>query len=228
MKLLEAYRIINAPADPARSTRHFSLACGVTPLALESFFHAHLRERVRTHNVAVTSGRFGDVAGNIERAIAEQPDGIAVVVEWADVDPRLGLRGHGAIASAEAGADLLASARGALSRIADAVEAAAATTRVVVCRPTLPVLPFFLDPAGTVGALRAGIEALVAEWVARLAAMARARVLDLDALARVSSVGERRDVAEELRTGFPYRREHADALGAALAAALTPAAPKKG
>ena len=228
MKLLEAYRIINAPDDPARGTRQYALACGFTPLALESFFHAHLRGRVSTHNVGVISGRFGDVVGNIERAATEQPDGIAVVVEWADVDPRLGLRGHGAVVGAEAGADLLASARGALTRIADAVERAAGGTSVVVCRPTLPTLPFFLDPAGVAGALRTGVEALVADWLARLAAMARVRVLDPDTLASVSPVEERRDVAEELRTGFPYRRAHADALGAALAAALAPTAPKKG
>lgn len=228
MKLLEAYRIINAPADPALGTRRFALACGFTPLALESFFHAHLRGRVATHNVAVSSGRFGDVAGNVERATADHPDGIAVIVEWADVDPRLGLRGHGAIATAEAGADLLDSARGALARIAELVEAAASATRVVVCRPTLPLPPYFLDPAGTVGPLRARVEALVAAWVARLAAMHHVRVVDLDAAAGRLPVGERRDVAEELRTGFPYRREHADAVGQALAAALTPVALKKG
>ncbi|GJG87954.1 hypothetical protein tb265_31350 [Gemmatimonadetes bacterium T265] len=228
MKLLEAYRIINAPPDPALGTRRFALACGFTPLALESFFHAHLRGRVRTHNVAVTSGRFGDVAGNVERAAAETPDGIAVVVEWADVDPRLGLRGHGAIASAEAAADLLDSARGALARVAAAVEAAAAATRVVVCRPTLPLPPYFLDSAGTVGALRARVDEAVAAWVARLAAVPRVLVVDPDAVAASSPVGQRRDAAEELRTGFPYRREHADVLARALATALTPAAPKKG
>lgn len=228
MKLLEAYRIINAPADPALGTRRYALACGFTPLALESFVHAHLRRRVPTHNVAIVSGRFGDLTGNIERAAAERPDGIAVVAEWADIDPRLGLRGHGAFATADAGADLLASAGAMLDRIAAAVEAAAASTRVAVSGPTVSLPPYFLDPVGTIGSLRAQVEALLAAWVSRLAAVARVGVVDAGALARRSPDAERRDVSEELRTGFPYRREHADALGEALAVGLVPPAPMKG
>ncbi|HEY0779699.1 MAG TPA: HAD-IIIC family phosphatase [Gemmatirosa sp.] len=228
MKLLEAYRIINAPADPALGTRQYALACGFTPLALESFVHAHLRRRVPTHNVAIASGRFGDLTGNIERAAAERPDGIAVVVEWADIDPRLGLRGHGALATADARADVLASTVAMLDRVAAAIEAAAANTRVAVSGPTLALPPYFLDPVGSMGALRAQLEALLAAWVARLAAVARVRVIDAGALARRSPAAERRDVAEELRTGFPYRREHADALADALAVGLVPPAPMKG
>lgn len=227
MKLLEAYRIINAPADPTRATRRYALASGFTPLALETFLHAHLRARADAHNVAVLSGRFGDLAGNVARAAAESPDGIAVVVEWADVDPRLGLRGHGAIATEEAGADLLASAAGALARLGDVVGGATAT-RIAVCRPTLPLPPYFLDPPGTVGALRAQLDTLVAAWISRVAAMSHVRVVDVDRAAGHIPAGERRDIAEELRTGFPYRREHADAVGAALAQALSPPSPKKG
>ena len=58
--------------------------------------------------------------------------------------------------------------------------------------------------------------------------MSHVAVVDADVLARESPVASRHDVAEEIRTGFPYRREHADAVARALAAALTPAMPKKG
>ena len=34
MKLLDAHRIINAPADPSLPARRYALACGFTPLAL--------------------------------------------------------------------------------------------------------------------------------------------------------------------------------------------------
>src|SRR4051794_37030104 len=125
MKLLEALKIINAPDDPSLASRQFVLATGFTPLALESFFHAHLRARMPSHNVRVSSGRFGDLSGNLERAAAAKPDGVAVVIEWSDVDRRLGVRGLGAV-TGDAADDLVATVIGAFDRLAAGVAAVSA------------------------------------------------------------------------------------------------------
>ncbi|MBV9878866.1 MAG: HAD-IIIC family phosphatase [Gemmatirosa sp.] len=226
MKLLEALKIINAPAEASQPTRHVVLATGFTPLALETFLHAHLRERMRPQNVRVSSGRFGDLPGNLERAAAERPDGVAVVIEWADVDPRLGLRGHGVLPN-EAD-ELVGTAAAMLQRIAQRIATLAEHAPVAVCLPTLPLPPYFLDLPNVAGRVRLRLDAALATFAADIAATPRVRVVDAVRLARRSPVDARWDAAAELTNGFPYRREHAAHVAAALAEALRPAAPKKG
>ena len=228
MKLLDAHRIINAPPDPARPTRRYELICGFTPLSLEVYFQAHVRERSPSANVCVETGRFGDIAGNLERARLRAPDGAAVIIEWADVDARLSIRGHGAVAAAGAAADLLASASASLQRLSDRIAALAADTRVSVCLPTLPLPPYFADPPFVAGTTRLRLDALIANFAADLATVEHVRIVDRARLAESSPVDERWDAAGELTTGFPYTREHSDATGFALANALLPPAPKKG
>ncbi|MBK9977476.1 MAG: HAD-IIIC family phosphatase [Gemmatimonadetes bacterium] len=225
MKLLDALRIINAPSDPDRPTRDFILATGFTPLALETFFHAELRERVAGANVRVSSGRFGDLPGNLERATAARPDGVALVIEWADIDPRLGMRGRGTLTNAEASVELLASAEESLTRLQRRIAALAEVAPVAVALPTLPLPPYFLDPSHVVGATRLKLHAIVAAFAATVGALPRVRVADV-AAAGVAPDG--RDVASELHAGFPYKREHASRVAAALAHALWPAPPRKG
>jgi FkbH-like protein len=228
MKLLEALRILNAPDDPAQPTRSFVLATGFTPLALESFFRAHLIERARPHNVRVTSGRFGDLPGNLERAGAEKPDGVAVIIEWADIDPRLSTRGHGAVAAPGAAEDVLRSAKGSLERLRQGIASLAQGRPVAVCLPTLPLPPYFLDLPGVSGQVRLQLDALLADFAASAGSIARVRVLDSTRLAQCSPQSTRWDAAAELTTGFPYRKEHAEKIANALAGALLPPAPKKG
>lgn len=225
MKLLDALRIINAPTDPALPTRDFILATGFTPLALETFLHAELRERVSGANVRVSSGRFGDLPGNLERATAARPDGVAVVIEWSDIDPRLGLRGRGTLTTAEASVELLASAEATLSRLQRRIATLAEVAPVALALPTLALPPYFLDPANVVGATRLKLQAILANFAAAVGALPRVRVADLDAS---GAAADGRDIASELHAGFPYKREHASRVAAALAAALWPAAPRKG
>jgi FkbH-like protein len=228
MKLLEAHRIVGAPADDPQPPRHFVLASGFTPLLLQTFLNAYLRQRTNPRGARVTAGRFGDLPGNLERAAAERPDGVAVAIEWADVDPRLGARGHGAVAAPGAVDEILASAERALERIAARIAQLAAGADVAVCLPTLPLPPYFLDLPDVAGRARLRLDALLARFAAAVGERPRVRVVDAARLAAASPMGARWDVAGDLATGFPYTREHAEQVGRALAAALLPPPPKKG
>ncbi|MGZ4273423.1 MAG: hypothetical protein ACXVRP_06625 [Solirubrobacteraceae bacterium] len=95
MKLAAALEILQRP--PAAEGPPFSvmLACGFEPLHLRTFLTAELTLRLAPAPVEVQTGLFDDLPGNLERAAASDADAIAVVVEWPDLDPRLGLRRQG-------------------------------------------------------------------------------------------------------------------------------------
>ena len=95
MNLLDALELLKRPIPEAASTQEILLECGFTPLHLKTFLAAHLRQCFPKDHIEMRTGLFGDLAGNLERA---QPSGrsvVCVVIEWSDLDPRLGIRSLG-------------------------------------------------------------------------------------------------------------------------------------
>src|SRR5205814_871980 len=66
--------------------------CGFTPLHLKTFLAAQLQLLCPDRRIQVHTGLYGDVCGNLERAAKAAPDAVAIVLEWPDFDPRLGIR----------------------------------------------------------------------------------------------------------------------------------------
>src|SRR5438445_13876078 len=95
MKLAEALEIARRPPAGESPPFSVSLACGFEVLHLSTFLTAELTLRLDPTRADVHTGLFDDLAGNVERAAASDADAIAVVVEWPDLDPRLGLRRPG-------------------------------------------------------------------------------------------------------------------------------------
>src|SRR5256885_11538986 len=95
MKLAEALRIAQSPS--AGQSERFSvfLATGFEALHLPTFLTAHLRQRLGGRPVNVVTGVFGDLFSNIERLSKSDCPAAATVIEWTDLDPRLGLRALG-------------------------------------------------------------------------------------------------------------------------------------
>jgi hypothetical protein len=67
MKLSEALQVLNAARSFHGTVFRVLLACGFTPLHLETFLGAHLQELLPERPVKVTSGLYGDLAGTLER-----------------------------------------------------------------------------------------------------------------------------------------------------------------
>src|SRR5271167_2832850 len=95
MKLIEALEILRA--EPPAGARGFrvSLVCSFTPAHLQTFLHAHLKKALPERRVEITAGLYGDFRGNLARVEQENPDACVLVMEWSDLDPRLGLRSLG-------------------------------------------------------------------------------------------------------------------------------------
>ena len=67
MTLIDALEVLKRPVPDAAPDSRVFLACGFTPLHLQTFLAAQLRIQSPGHRVEVHTGLFGDLAGNLER-----------------------------------------------------------------------------------------------------------------------------------------------------------------
>src|SRR5208283_3456352 len=131
MKLIEALEILRRPVSGSAPEMRVHLACGFMPLHLRTFLSASLRDQFPDHRVDVASGRFGDLAGNLDRLDISKINSLAVCVEWADLDPRLGVRTLGGWRPGDL-EDIVHSARKAAERLQIAVAASGERIRTAV------------------------------------------------------------------------------------------------
>ena len=227
VKLIEALRIYGEDRT-ALPRRDVHLICGLTPLHLETFLGAELQQRAMSEAVAIRIGLFGDLAGNLERAITDGATSAAVVVEWSDLDARLGWRTAAGWVP-EALSDIGESVGTSLRRIVAGVQALTdAGALVAVSMPTLPLPPVSFEPGYLAGRFVTRLQALVADATEQLTSLQYSRVLDRQRVDMLSPLSERADPRSDLATGFPYRNAHAALLGGLLADAMLPPAAKKG
>src|SRR5436305_2800292 len=95
MKFTEALKLSQATSPSDARPFTVGLACGCTANHLQVFLTAHLRTLFPDRQVTVRAGLYGDCLGNLDRFRPSSLDGLAVVLEWSDLDPRLGLRQTG-------------------------------------------------------------------------------------------------------------------------------------
>jgi len=225
MKLTEALQILQAA--PKAPLWRAGLVCGFTPLHLATWLGAHLQRRVPHLRVSLQTGLFGDWAGNLERAAAQSPAAIVAVLEWEDIDPRLGIRQLGGWLSAQRH-DIEASAARRLEQFLALLRQAAAQSPVAIALPTLPLPPAGHTTPAQMSVWEASLRALLAHFCAQIAQIQGVFVLSPAHLDELSPLSSRFDPASCLQTGFPYSKPHAELLASALASLAVPAPPKKG
>jgi FkbH-like protein len=241
MKLFQALKLIrdrklSADGQAAGSTLSYDLICGFTPLHLRTFVNAALLQRSNDSVIDVEIGLFGDLLGNIERIsndlneAAELDDrthaGVAVVIEWSDLDPRLGLRAtHGW--RPDRADDILNSVQLRLGQLSAAISGLTGKTAVAVSLPSLPLPPMFVAPTTITTPVAARLRSCLHEFAATLAD-AEIRVLDEQTMNMLSPLADRLDVKSELRSGFPFQMNHAWFIAEQFASLLVPQAMLKG
>lgn len=226
MKLAEALQIITAaPKDGAPFEA--VLACGFTPLHLKTLLTAHLQRELPGRCIRLKTGLFGDLAGTLRGAQADTAHAAVVVLEWADLDPRLGYRSLGGWGPAEEN-DIARQVEFSLQALEPVLRRVSENQPVVISLPTLPFPPAFRPPAGEAGETQTVITASLQEFTARVVCIPNVRLLNNQQLALDSPVAGRLDLKADLTTGFPYSLTHASCLAAALARLIAPPAPKKG
>ncbi len=226
MRVTDALRILQGAPQEAVPYAGI-LACGFTPLHVQTFLAAHLQQAFPNRRVTITPGLFGSLAGTLEGIRDLHTDAVAVVLEWSDLDPRLGFRSAGTWGPA-AVADIVAEARKAAERVAAAIEAVPAGIPVGLCLPTLPLPPVFHAPGGQAVETELSLRGIVFDFAARMSRRRGCSVVSSARLDEESPAGNRLDLKSDLLTGLPYTVQHAAAVGAALAHVLAPKPAKKG
>jgi FkbH-like protein len=227
LTLKEALRLIREAGKraDAHSTYTVGLACSFTPLHLETFVRGYVARKRPNAVVGALTGIYGDLPGTIEKLSGADVDSCVVVIEWADLDPRLGCREavSAQIADLE---DIANTARHRLERIASRLEILGRECPTAVALPTLGLPAAYDGSLMRIGELRARLNLMLSEFTARAVRSPGLRVVAPEAVAGNGT--PTRDLRSEIRSGFPYSVPHASSLARACVEILLPPATKKG
>jgi FkbH-like protein len=223
MRITDALKIVNGAPKDAKPFE-VTLACGFTPLHLQTLLAAHLQQALPDRRVTISTGLYGDLAGTIEGLKEGVGNNLAIAVEWADLDPRLGHRSP-VVWDRKTLQDIVSSVPRALARLANSIRAVPTGT-VVLSTPTLPFPPLFHTPSWMLSDAEVVLNKAVAEFVAEMAAHGIA-IVNSSTLREISAPATRYDLRSDLIFGLPYSLDHADKLALCLSRLLSPPIPKK-
>src|SRR5258708_1987194 len=116
---------------------------GFQGLKLDSFLDASSQLLFTRRQVKISSGLFGDIPGTLKELNKTELEAMALVLEWEDLDPRLGLRQLGRWGSEEI-EDILEQSKMRLSQFEALLAEAARSVPIIVSLPTLPLPPLFV------------------------------------------------------------------------------------
>jgi FkbH-like protein len=227
MKLIEAFELLKQPVSSDAAQLTVFLACGFTPLHLQTFLAAQLRMRLPRHRVGISAGLFGDLTGNIERLEPSDVHALAVLVEWADLDPRLGIRSLGGWRPSNL-PDIVESAERAAARLFRVLHQICRFVPTIVCMPTLSLPPLFWTPPDRAASLELRLHQTVASLAVSLSQQPGIHIANAQLLSEVSPLSQRFDLKSDVINGFPYTLPHAAALAELLAGLIDNRPPKKG
>ncbi|APR83772.1 Hypothetical protein A7982_09121 [Minicystis rosea] len=227
MKLLEALSLLQKAAAGDAAPFQVRLACGFTPLHLQTFLGAHLQRRLPARRVVVEVGLFGDVAGTVARLGEDRIDAAVVVLEWSDLDPRLGVRRLGGWRPGDL-PDVVRGARASLNTIRASLTAVAGRMPIALSLPSLPLPPIAPTAPEHASGFELELRAAVAAFAAEVGTLSRVRVLAVHELDRLSPPGGRFDARAELDHGHPHPMAHDDVLADLSSRLVSPPPKKKG
>lgn len=227
MKLVEALNILKSTKQQSGEAFTCFLAAGLNPLHLGTFLAAELSLLFTGRKIEIQQGLYGDLPGNVSRLAKAETDAGIVLLEWADLDARLGIRSSAGWSPVLC-ADIVATVRARVSQIRQRIEEACARIPVIVCFPTLPLPPISFVPGWQAGSLEIELNAILQSVRLEISRHDQVRILSPQRLDAESPWRERFDVESELLSGFPYRLAHASALAGLLARLVRKPIPKKG
>ena len=221
MTLNEALAIVNSRRGGDAEAIYY-LACGFEPLHLKTLLHAHLLQRLPDFDgVRIQHGIYGDFRGNLDSAAKSEAIGAAIVLEWSDIDPRLGMRASGGWSS-ETKAQILTNVEQRFASFAPAIKKIADRMPVAFVPPSTPLPPIGNTTRLQNSVFELQLEQQLAAFLLNISHLDNVRVLQRQQAAPCL------DAKMELLAGFPYTIPFAGSLASALAGVLCPSVPKKG
>jgi FkbH-like protein len=198
------------------------LACNFEPLSLARHFRQQLSRRY--NQVALTTSGFGGLETTLQRVVNGEltPTRVVAIVEWADLDPRLGLRSELPL-TRESLDSVISEARDTATRISGYLMRIGA--RAVLLPPTLALPPFFPTRPEHASVWQCALRSIAATLCEEVSA-GGVLVVDVDCLEVPAR--ERRSARNDVRFGFPYTESYAKDVAVRLAELIAPPARKKG
>jgi FkbH-like protein len=223
MKLAEAIKLASTRQDAACPPQEIALACGFEALHLKTFLLARACRRFPARNVTLSVGLYGSLMETLKNLSENPPSAVAVVLEWSDLDPRLGFRASANVAAD--GKDVMVSVARQIPRLARLIRAVADKTVLVFVPPHYPLPTHFSSGSGRLSSFEANLRFQLAGLVNELSSHRNIRILG-----DVSSDGPDRSVSLRMlfRTGFPYTTGWASCLSHHIFNLMFPTQPKKG
>jgi len=226
IKLIDALNIVKtAPRQEAQALNVY-LVCGYTPLHMQTFLTAHLQLRSPDRSVQVQTGLYGDIAGNLERAAEAGRDAVALVLEWPDFDPRLGIRA--AVSRTPSLEELQDSISRKAQLIQHVIETRLPNTTIAVSLPTIAARTDVAQPCWLTTGLETMLTRCIADFKTWALGHKSVRVLSSQRLDALSPSNIRSDVRSEMTAGFPYQLHHASVVADLLSRLIRPPLAKKG
>ena len=227
MKLIDALTIIQKSSGSTAEPFRVALVSGFTPLHLQTFLHAEIQQLFTDHRVEVITGLYGDLTGTLENLKTESLDAAAVVLEWSDLDARLGIRQLGGwsphnLESIHERAALF------LNHLRQLIENVSRSLPLALSLPTLPFPPIFFTAGWQAAEIALQLKQDVAAFGVQASQMRGIKVLNQDRLNHDSPWSERFNAKSEWSSGFPYHLSHASAMAKLLAMLIRNPLPKKG
>lgn len=229
MRLIEALEILKGTKERKGGTLRCILATGLNPLHFKTFLAAELSLLFADEAVEISDGLYGDILGNLDRlTMADVKADVGIVlIEWPDLDPRLGIRSPARWTTSEL-ADILSTAGVKALAVQRAIEETCQRLPLAVCFPTLPLPPISFVPGWQAGSFELDLRMIVQTIASKVSQCAKVRVLSPQRIDLLSPLRNRLDVKSEISTGFPYHLSHASALAHCLACLTRWPVPKKG
>jgi FkbH-like protein len=227
MKLVEALEILKSVRPRKGEPFTCFLATGMNPLHLKTFLAAELSVLFPDRKIEIQRGLYDDFLGNLHRLSEADTEFGIVLMEWSDLDPRLGIRNAGGWAPSEY-SNILSNARARVVQVQQTIEETCKRMPIVLCMPTLPLPPISFAPGWQASSFEADLRSSLHSVTSKVSQCAQVRVLNSQRLDIVSPLRGRLDVKSELLSGFPYKLGHASALAKLLAQLTQMPVPKKG
>ena len=152
---------------------------------------------------------------------------MVALVEWQDLDLRLGFRSLGGWSPRQF-PEIIRTVRDQVARIAAALESLSKTNRVVVSLPTLPLPPISFAPGFIISRFEGNLSGILESFSSRLLEFPGIRLVNPRYIDQISPLSSRLDAKSDFNTGFPYSFGHTDKLADLIAKLLGDPLPKKG
>jgi hypothetical protein len=209
-----------------REARTFRYSRSLRVIEALTFLHAHLQQALPDRSVSVSEGLYGDLCGTLRRAGETAVQGIAVAMEWADLDTRLGYRSAGRWNAAVVD-DIVQVAKETLDRIGAEIARIPPGILITLSMPGLPLPPLFQTTGWQASLAEIRLDEALSSFGGKVCGHLGLSIVNWPWLAEESPQTSRFDLKSELLYGFPYTASHANLLGAAHARLMVPAPPKK-